>query len=47
MFLPISTAIYILLRKHPFILSSYSSINAMKYLGVNMGKKKDVQDLYT
>lgn len=38
--LPISTAIYILLRKHPFILSPYSVINSMKYLGVNLGKKK-------
>ena len=37
--LPISTAIYILLRKHPFILSPYSVINSMKYLGVNLGKK--------
>lgn len=40
MFLPISTAIYILLIKHPFILSSYSVINSMKYLGVNLEEKK-------
>ena len=44
--LPINTAIYILLRKHSFILSAYSIINSMKYLGENLGEKK-ISKTYT